>query len=87
MPIAARVQVLSLIHIFDNQPEFFMTIEEAARYVSEIVRKRVPSKMRAIHNACLLYTSQMLNNRKEMLRKQQYPLLDSLFVSGLLRRC
>ena len=36
---------------FDNQPEFFMTIEEAARHVSGIVRKRVPFKMRAIHNA------------------------------------
>ncbi len=36
---------------FDNQPEFFMTIGEAARHVSGIVRKRVPSKMKAINNA------------------------------------
>lgn len=36
---------------FDNQPEFFMTIGEAARYVSGIVRKRVPFKMKAINNA------------------------------------
>ncbi|SUV25005.1 Uncharacterised protein [Parabacteroides distasonis] len=34
-----------------------------------------------------IHSQQMLNNRKEMLRKQQHPLLDSLFVSGLLRRC
>ena len=34
-----------------------------------------------------IHSQQMLNNRKEMLRKQQNPLLDSLFVSGLLRRC
>ena len=34
---------------FDNKPEYFMTIGEAARYVSEIVRKRVPSKMKAIY--------------------------------------
>ena len=32
-----------------------MTIEEAARYVSEIVRKRVPSKMKTIHNALKRY--------------------------------
>lgn len=36
---------------FDGDPEFFMTIEEAARHVSGIVRKRVPFKMKAIHNA------------------------------------
>ena len=35
---------------FDGNPEFFMT-EEAARYVFGIVRKRVPLKMKAIHNA------------------------------------
>ena len=40
---------------YDNQPEFFMTIGEAARYVSGIVRKRVPSKMKAIHNALKRY--------------------------------
>lgn len=40
---------------FDNQPEFFMTIGDAARYVSEIVRKRVPFKMKAIHNALKRY--------------------------------
>lgn len=36
---------------FDKQPVYFMTIGEAARHVSGIVRKRVPLNMRAIHNA------------------------------------
>lgn len=36
---------------FDKQPKFFMTIGDAARHVSGIVRKRVPFKMKAIHNA------------------------------------
>ena len=36
---------------FDKQPEFFMTIGDAARHVSGIVRKKVPFKMGAIHNA------------------------------------
>lgn len=36
---------------FDNAPEYFMTIEEAAQHVTEIVRKRVPLNMKAIKNA------------------------------------
>lgn len=40
---------------FDNAPEYFMTIEEAARHVAEIVRKRVPLNMKAIKNALNRY--------------------------------
>lgn len=39
------------LYSFDGNPEFFMTIGEAALYVSGIVKKRVPFKMKAIHNA------------------------------------
>jgi len=39
----------------DNKPEFFMTIGEAALYVSGIVRKMVPLKMKAINNALNRY--------------------------------
>ena len=40
---------------FDKQPEYFMTIGEATQYVSGMVRKRVPFKMKAINNALNRY--------------------------------
>lgn len=47
---------------FDNTPEYFMTIEEAVRYVSGMVRKRVFLNMKAINNVLNEYM-RLLDNQ------------------------